>query len=39
VCSGGVGVSEAEDSQTNWKVEEVEEMRDGEHGAKGSTIN
>jgi hypothetical protein len=38
LCSGGVGVSEAEDSQTIWKVEEVEEMRNGGNGAKGSII-
>jgi hypothetical protein len=38
VCCGSAGVSEDEDSQATWKVEEVEEMRDGGNGAKGSTI-
>jgi hypothetical protein len=38
VCSGSVGVSEAEDSQKTWKVEKVEEMRDGGNGAKGGII-
>jgi hypothetical protein len=38
VCSGSVGVSEDEDSQATWKVEEVENMRDGGNGAKGSII-
>jgi hypothetical protein len=38
VCSGSVGVSESEDSQTTWKVEEVEEIRDGGNEAKGGII-